>query len=123
MNSKITPHAHRLVDALRNEGIIVDSELGDGYKHVDVILPEAQIVVEVDGSDHLTNPHQVISDLNREYYDERKGYGTIHIQNIVLDRYFSEIVKSLVEVVKLRKLIFEKKKTEVIINKLSQLEN
>jgi len=116
-----TPQAIKLCDALEKQGVTVILEHDDGYKHVDLFLPQARINIEVDGLWHLTNADQVIRDFNREYHDDRKGYNTLHIQNIVIDHHLPEIVKSIVEVVYKRKQKLETDKTTQIIDKLSFL--
>lgn len=107
-NSKyITPQAAKLQEALEKQGIKVISEYNDGNKHVDLFLPEVRVNIEVDGLWHLTNPDQIIRDFHREYYDDRKGYSTLHIQNIVVDNKLNDIVKGILEMVKKLKKVYE----------------
>jgi very-short-patch-repair endonuclease len=106
----VTSQAKKLQKVLEDKGIQVESEHYDGYKHVDLYLPEARVNIEVDGLWHLTNPQQIIRDFNREYHDDRKGFNTLHIQNVVIDHHLDEIVKGIVEMVLIRKLEFLAKK-------------
>ncbi len=86
-------------------------EFFDGYKHVDLFLPEAKINVEVDGDQHLINAEQIIRDFSREYYSERAGYHTLHIPNAEALSYCEKIADALKEIVlmcKLKKLSTQK---------------
>jgi very-short-patch-repair endonuclease len=49
------------------------------------VIPRAQLNVEVDGKQHYENAHQILSDLKRSHYSDRKGWDTIHIPNAVID--------------------------------------
>ncbi|MDQ5886407.1 MAG: hypothetical protein QG628_804, partial [Patescibacteria group bacterium] len=59
-----TKEADDLKRALEGKGVRVLVELHDGHKHIDLAIPKARINVEVDGIQHLTNPQQILSDLN-----------------------------------------------------------
>ncbi|MFA6080881.1 MAG: DUF559 domain-containing protein [Patescibacteria group bacterium] len=102
----VTPQAKKLQEALENRGVKVEIEHFDGHKHVDLFLPEARVNIEVDGLWHLANSEQIIRDFNREYHDDRKGYNTLHIQNVVIDHHLKEIVEGIAEMVLKRKLDF-----------------
>lgn len=43
-----------LINTLRKRGLEVISQYWDGYKHVDIYVPEARLYIEVDGMQHLT---------------------------------------------------------------------
>jgi very-short-patch-repair endonuclease len=62
---KPTKEAADLKEELIKRGVKVYVELNDGYKYVDLALPDAKLNVEVDGVHHLTNPHQIVTDLSR----------------------------------------------------------
>lgn len=102
----VTTQAYLLKEALEKFGVKVELEHFDGYKHVDLFLPEARVNIEVDGLQHLTISEQIIRDFNREYHDDRKGYNTLHIQNVVIDHYLTDIVKGIAEMAVNRKLEF-----------------
>ena len=97
-----TKEANDLIDALKRQGIQVYRELYDGHKHIDIAIPNAKINVEVDGIHHLTNPKQILADLNRGYYSHKNGYQTIHIPNEMIRMYLKEILEALAEASKIR---------------------
>ena len=97
-----TPEANSLKEALQKLDVKVYVELNDGYKHIDLAIPRAKINVEVDGIQHLTNPHQILADLNRGYYSNKKGYNTMHIPNEMIRLHLKEISEGLAEASKMR---------------------
>ena len=76
-----TKEAFDLKEALEQKGVRVYIELDDGHKHVDLAIPKAKLNIEVDGIQHLTNPYQIMADLNRGYYSHKSGFNTMHIPN------------------------------------------
>lgn len=103
-NKKIIPteEALELQEALEKLGVRVYKELNDGYKHIDLAIPQAKINVEVDGIYHLTDPKQIVSDLNRSYHSHRIGFSTIHIPNEMIHNHLKEISEALAEASKIR---------------------
>lgn len=101
--NKITPLAQKLHDALKEKGIECVLEFPDGFKHVDIGIPEAKIYIEVDGPQHLTDYRQILNDFGRNYYSDADGYNTLRIPNEVLENHFEKIVKAIEKVVKKRK--------------------
>ena len=97
-----TKEACDLKEALEKKGIRVYKELHDGYKHIDLAIPKAKINIEVDGIQHLTNPNQILSDLNRGYYSHKNGYDTMHIPNEMIHSHLKEISEALAEASKIR---------------------
>ncbi len=96
-----TKEAADLKEELIRRGVKVYVELNDGYKHVDLALPAAKLNVEVDGVQHLTNPKQIVTDLNRGYYSNRLGYSTMHIPNEMIRMHLKEIADALAEASKM----------------------
>lgn len=92
-----TAEAQALKKALEDRGVKVYVELDDGFKHVDLALPQARVNVEVDGIQHLTNPKQIVADLARGYYSHKNGYDTMHIPNEMLKGHLDEIADALAE--------------------------
>ncbi|MFP9115766.1 endonuclease domain-containing protein [Flavobacterium sp. RHBU_3] len=81
----------RLYFALKSRGVPVEIEKFDGYKHIDIAIPEAKMNIEVDGIQHNLSAQQALSDLKRTYYSFLKGYITIRIPNSLLrDDYVLE---------------------------------
>ncbi len=97
-----TKEAYNLKDALERLGIRVYLELDDGHKHIDLAIPRAKLNVEVDGIQHLTNPHQIVADLNRGYYSHKNGFNTMHISNEMIHSHLKEISDALAEASKIR---------------------
>lgn len=97
-----TKEAEALKNALRERGIKVYVELHDGYKTIDLAIPNAKINIEVDGIQHLTNPKQILADLGRGYYSHKNGYDTIHIQNEMIRSHLDDISSALAEASKVR---------------------
>ena len=76
-------------------------ELNDGYKHIDLALPDAKLNVEVDCVHHLTNPKQIVANLSRGYYSNKLGYSTMHIPNEMIRLHLKEIASALAEASKI----------------------
>lgn len=99
---KPTQETMDLKNSLEKHGITVLLEVNDGHKSVDIGIPRAKINVEVDGIQHLTNPHQIVADLNRGYYSNKLGYNTMHIPNEMIHSHLKEISEALAEASKIR---------------------
>lgn len=97
-----TKEAGDLKKALEDRGTRVLVELHDGYKHIDLAIPKAKINIEVDGIQHLTNPNQILSDLDRGFYSHKNGYDTMHIPNEMIRLHLNEISSALAEASKVR---------------------
>jgi len=98
-----TPQAIELKNALEARGVEVYEEFHDGFKTIDLRLPEAKIDVEVDGVHHLTDAKQILSDLDRGKYSHRDGYDTMHIPNKMIHAHLEEIADALAQASKTRK--------------------
>jgi very-short-patch-repair endonuclease len=97
-----TREASILRDELEARGVQVYVELHDGFKHIDLALPKAKLNIEVDGIQHLTNPQQIVADLNRGYYSHKRGFATMHIPNEMIRSHLREIADGLAEASKIR---------------------
>lgn len=100
----VTKEECMLKTALEKKGVKVIMEHNDGFKRIDLYLPDAKLNIEVDGLQHLTDPTQILRDLHRQYYAEKSGHHTLHIPNIAIRHYLDQIVSALVEVVIMLKL-------------------
>ncbi len=89
-----------LVTALEKRGIKVLKEYWDGYKHVDIYIPENDMYIEIEGLQHFTDPKQIISDLHRDYYSDRSGRFTFRITNQLIANYLNEIANAIYEVIR-----------------------
>jgi very-short-patch-repair endonuclease len=82
---KTTPTALTLYLALRQSGVPARLEKYDGYKTIDIAIPECKVNIEVDGLHHNFNPDQALSDLQRTYYSFLKGFLTLRIPNSLIE--------------------------------------
>jgi len=76
-----TTESIRLYFALKERGVPAQLEKFDGYKHIDIAIPQAKINIEVDGIHHNYSTSQALSDLKRTYYSFLRGFYTIRIPN------------------------------------------
>ena len=104
MIKKVNPteEAQDLKKALEKRGVLVYKELDNGHIHIDLTIPKAKINIEVDGIQHLTNPKQILSDLNRGYYSHKDGYCTMHIPNEMIHKHLNDIAEALAEASKIK---------------------
>lgn len=96
---KISPEAKALHRALVELGIPAELELFDGYKTVDIAIPEANIHIEVDGSQHHTSSRQALADLKRTYYSLQQGIYTIRIPNSLVRHNLPEAVDFVARII------------------------
>jgi very-short-patch-repair endonuclease len=88
MSTQTTFETIRLYFALKLRGVPAAMEKFDGFKHIDIAIPEAKINIEVDGGHHNYNDKQALADLKRTYFSFLKGYYTIRIPNsLVYNEY------------------------------------
>ena len=69
---------------LRSRGVPVQLEKWDGYKTIDLAIPEARCNIEVDGRHHQ-NFDQAFLDLKRMRYSLEKGFVTIRVPNSLVE--------------------------------------
>ncbi|MEK6915466.1 MAG: DUF559 domain-containing protein [Nanoarchaeota archaeon] len=69
---------------LKDNGWNVEFEKWDGYKHVDIVIENAKVHIEIDGSHHNLKLGQAIIDLQRTYHSFKKGYVTLRIPNCLV---------------------------------------
>jgi very-short-patch-repair endonuclease len=95
-----TQEAKDLKEALEKLGVRVLIELDDGHKHIDLALPDSHINIEVDGDQHSTDAHQILSDLSRSHFSDDAGYQTIHISNHAIRKNLGGVASALAEAAK-----------------------
>ncbi len=88
-----TPEAKKLYETLIKMGIPAKLEQWDGYKSIDIAIPEFKINIEVDGMHHSYNKKQALSDLKRTFHSFKKGYTTIRIPNPLIKEDLYETAK------------------------------
>lgn len=91
--------------ALEEKEVRVFVEYHDSYKHIGLTIPNAKINVEVDGTQHLTDPKQILADLHRGYYYHKRGFNTMHISNEMIRSHLKEISEALAEASKMKEKI------------------
>lgn len=98
MQEQSTFEAIDLYFALRKRGVPAKLEKFDGYKTIDIAIPEAKVNIEVDGAQHNFNARQALADLKRTYYSFKKGYLTLRIPNcLTKDKALEETADYITE--------------------------
>jgi len=97
-----TRQAKKLYYALKKRWVKCELEADDGYKHVDISIPQAKLNIEIDGKRHFTDPERLYSDLKRDYWSSKNGFDTIHIPNAMIDEEIEKIADSIAEVTRRR---------------------
>ena len=98
-HQKTTPLTIKLYDKLQEYGIKCELEYWDGHIHTDISIPVANLYIEIDGKQHITDPRQLCSDLMRNFESAQRGIFTIRIPNHILNRYFSEVFDSIKQII------------------------
>jgi very-short-patch-repair endonuclease len=98
-----TKETKDLYNSLKEKGIKSILEFWDGHKHIDICIPDAKMYIEVDGLPHYTSPRQILADFNRDYYSTHSKFSTIHIPNLILEKYLNKVSAAIVKVVEKRK--------------------
>ncbi|KKS98680.1 MAG: hypothetical protein UV73_C0001G0201 [Candidatus Gottesmanbacteria bacterium GW2011_GWA2_43_14] len=97
-----TPQAEKLFNELKRLGVNAEYEYSDGHKHVDIAILDAQIYIEVDGMHHFLDPDQIARDFGRSHYSEIDNFHTIHIPNLIIEKYCFGVAKAISELVRKR---------------------
>ena len=85
-----TPEEQALFQELKKRGLRVQSQKWDGYKHIDLAIPDAKVNIEVDGQQHAFNPKQALADLKRTFYSFKKGWVTLRIPNTLVKNHLQK---------------------------------
>lgn len=88
--------ARELYFALRRRGVPAQLEKYDGFKAIDIAIPECRVNIEVGGLQHHYNPRQALDDLQRTYFSFLKGYFTLRIPNSLIDHDVEETADYIV---------------------------
>ena len=100
----VTTQAVKLSEALRERGINNEREHGDGHKHVDIYIPQANLYLEIDGKYHLTDPDHLFRDLQRDACSHKDGIDTIRIPNFYVENHLDEVANAIAEVARKRQV-------------------
>ncbi|MFN3773848.1 DUF559 domain-containing protein [Cloacibacterium normanense] len=100
MEYETTEETIRLYFALKKREVPAQLEKYDGFKHIDIAVPEAKINIEVDGIHHNFNSTQALRDLKRTYHSFLKGYYTLRIPNSLVrnDSFLDETANFIVKI-------------------------
>lgn len=97
-----TTEASTLKKALEKLGVRVLAEVNDGYKTIDLSIPDSRMNIEVDGTQHLTDPYQLIADIKRSNHSSLRGYDTIRVPNILVRNELGAVASAIAEAAKIR---------------------
>jgi very-short-patch-repair endonuclease len=92
-----------LFKALVKSGVAAKLQKYDLHKTVDIMVPEAMVHIEVDGSHHNTKAAQALSDIQRTYHSLKAGYMTIRIPNSLINHHFDEALKYIIGILAVRR--------------------
>ncbi len=94
-----TKYALLLASALEKKGVKTELEHWDGHKHVDIYIPENGMYIEIEGIQHFTDPHQMVSDFKRDYYSNIEDHFTLRITNQLIDTHLEVIADAIKHIV------------------------
>jgi very-short-patch-repair endonuclease len=89
-HSSASNESIELYFALKRRYIRAELEKYDGYKTIDIAVPECKVNIEVDGEHHNFDAEQANRDLDRTLYSFEKGYLTLRIPNSLVQNYLEE---------------------------------
>jgi very-short-patch-repair endonuclease len=85
MDCQPTPEAGKLGHILKKiHNCPIEFEKKVGNMHIDIVIPEARVNIEIDGKHHSLNPKQALADLKRTYYSFRNRFLTLRIPNCLV---------------------------------------
>ena len=96
---KSTSEAKKLYESLIRMGINAKLEQWDGYKHIDIAIPDCRVNIEVDGKQHH-NRKQALADLKRTFHSWKKGYVTLRVPNQLVVKNIDETAEYIVKFLK-----------------------
>jgi len=98
-----TVSAMSLYFALKERGVPAQLEKFDGYKHIDIAIPQAKVNIEVDGGHHNYSDKQALSDLKRTYHSFLKGYLTLRIPNSLVKYHLDDTADHITEMLNINR--------------------
>lgn len=97
INYSATDSSIALYFELKSRGVPAKLEKFDGFKTIDIAVPEAKVNIELDGLHHSLDFNQAMNDLRRTYYSFLKGYFTLRLPNIIVEENLEEVANYIVE--------------------------
>jgi hypothetical protein len=91
--STATKESVNLYFALKKLQVPAFLEVNDGFKTVDISVPDAKVHIEVDGKHHTHNPNQALADLKRTVHALKDGFITLRVPNSLVQHNLDEAAK------------------------------
>jgi very-short-patch-repair endonuclease len=91
-----TPEAKKLYEILIKNRFNAKLEQWDGFKHIDIAIPDMKVNIEVDGKHHI-GEKQALTDLKRTFHSFKKGYVTLRIPNALVQENIYETAKYIMD--------------------------
>jgi hypothetical protein len=97
-----TMEAKRLYLALKKRNVPAEIEKNDGFKTIDIAIPQCRFNIEVDGVHHNTDATQAFADLLRVKHSYNKEFYTLRIPNSLVREKLNETADEIVVMLQLR---------------------
>jgi len=115
--NKPTYYAKILVDELKKRGVEIRLEHNDGHKSVDIFIPSVKLDIEIDGSQHITDPYQALTDLKRTKNSLKEGRITLRIPNTAIYQNVLGVADDILDIVNDLKSKTKKEKIKELIKR------
>ncbi len=102
-NTTATKETISLYLLLKQKDVHVELEKYDGYKTTPIAATDAMVNIEVDGSQHNSDPFVALSDLQSTCYDFSNGYLTLRIPKSLIKKHLQETANYIFQFLLLRK--------------------
>jgi very-short-patch-repair endonuclease len=107
----VTKQTVELSNALNDKGVNHTLEHNDGFKHVDIAIEWAKLYLEIEGSQHLYTPKQMLTDYKRDKYSLKDGFYTIRIPNAIIENDVRSVAECISDLASLRHREISNQKT------------
>ena len=94
-NNMTKEERHLWYDFFKKLPITVNRQKVIGNFIVDFYVAEANLVVELDGSQHYENPRQIASDFDRDKFLESIGVKVLRYSNLEIQRSFESVCEDI----------------------------
>jgi very-short-patch-repair endonuclease len=102
-NTTATKETINLYLLLKQKDLHVELEKYDGHKTTPITATDARVNIEVDGSQHNSDPFVALSDLQNTCSDFRNGYLTLRIPKTLIKKHLRETAYYIFQFLLLRK--------------------